>query len=127
MEHCANESALRVYLRTIGQEESRINAIEERTNSLLMTDCSDSKTDMVLEALAEVSEGVADCIAIHIASIGNKRCAGERAGHYEAIGRMVAGAVASYCETEAKRIAENEINDASCQHCFDAGCCKCGE
>lgn len=127
MELCANESALRVYLRTIDQEERRLTAIENRAAALMLTDCSDSRTDMVLEAMQEASEATADCIAIHIGDINHKRCAVEKSRHYEMIGRLVAGMVAGYCAKEAKRIAEDEINDASCQRCFDSGCRRCGQ
>jgi hypothetical protein len=125
MELCANTQYLSAYMRTVDQEERRINAIENRAAHLMMTDCNDSKTDMVLEALAWANEATADCIAIHIGHISHKRCAVEKSRHYEQIGRLVAGMIAGYCAKEAQRIAENEINEASCPHCFDAGCRRC--
>jgi hypothetical protein len=124
---CANESALRIHLRTVDEEERRLTAIENRAAHYLLTDCSDSRTDMVMEALQEANEATADCIAIHIGHIGNKRCAVEKSRHYEQIGRLLAGMIAGYCAKEAQRIAEDEINNASCQHCFDEGCRKCRE
>ena len=127
MELCANTQYLSAYMRTVDQEERRLNAIENRAAHLMMTDCSDSKTDNVLEAMQEANEATADCIAIHIGHISHKRCAVEKARHYEQIGRLLAGMIAGYCAGEAKRIAENEINGAHCQHCFDEGCAKCRE
>jgi urocanate hydratase len=122
---CANESALRIHLRTVDQEDRRITAIENRAAQLLLSEYSDSRTDNVQEAMGEMSESIADCIAIHIGYIGNKRCSAEKAMHYEAIGRMVAGMISAYCEAEAKRQAENEINNATCWACWDEGYCKC--
>ena len=124
---CANESALRIHLRTVDEEERRLTAIDNRAAHYLLTDCSDSRTDNVLEAMQEANEATSDCIAIHIGHIGNKCCAVEKARHYEQIGRLLAGMIAGYCAGEAKRIAENEINGAHCQHCFDEGCAKCRE
>jgi len=127
MNDCANTAALNTYMRTVDQEERRLNAIEARAAHYLLTDCSDSRTGMVLESMQEANEATADCIAIHIGHIGRKICAVDKARHYEMIGRLLAGMIAGYCAKEAKRIAENEINNASCQHCFDSGCRNCRE
>lgn len=127
MNLCANESALRSYLRTVDQEERRVTAIENRASQLMLTDCSDSKTDMALEALQEISEAVCDAIAVHQGHIGHKCCAVEKARHFEFIGRLVSAHLQRYCAKEATRIATHEINQASCPHCFDAGCPKCRE
>jgi hypothetical protein len=53
--------------------------------------------------------------------------AARKASSYEMIGRLFAGFLENYCAKEAGRIAENEINNASCVKCFDVGCKHCME
>jgi hypothetical protein len=123
---CANESALLIHLRTVDQEERHLNAVENQAARLLLADYSDSRTDMVLEALHEISDPVADGIAIHMGHISNKHCVVDKARHYEYIGRLVAGSITNYCAAEARKQAERDI-DNSCQRCFGSGCRHCFE
>lgn len=123
---CANETALLFHLRTVDQEERHLNAVENQAAKLLLTDYSDSKTEMVIEAMPEMSEAVADCIAIHMGHIANKHCAVDKARHYECIGRLVAGSITNYCAAEARKQAERDI-DNECQHCYGRGCRRCYE
>ena len=127
MNDCANTAALETYLRNLAKDEKRLDAISARSAHLMATDCSPSRTDMVLEAAHEMSETVADRIAIEIGHIANRRCATEKASSYEMIGRLFAGFLECYCAKEAGRIAEDEINNASCVKCFDVGCKHCRE
>jgi len=127
MTTCANTVALNRYLRTVDQEERRLTAIEDRAASLLLTDYSTTKTDNVMEALQEVSEPVADAIAIHLGHVAHKRCAMEKGSHYEMIGRLVAGMIDGYWARHATQEAERQIDDASCRNCYDAGCRLCRE
>jgi hypothetical protein len=127
MNDCANTAALETYLRNLGKDERRLDAISARSAHLMATDCSPSRTGMVLEAAHEMSETVADRIAIELGHIANKRCATDKASHYEMIGRLFAGFLENYCAKEAGRIAEDEINNAACVKCFDAGCRHCRE
>jgi len=127
MNDCANTSALNAYLRTVDEEERRLDAIEARAANYLATDCSDSRTDMVLEAIQEADETTADCIAINMANIANARSEMEKSICYTVIGRLLAAMISGYCGYQAKRIAEGEINNASCHRCFDSGCKFCRE
>jgi len=111
MELCANTVALSRYLRTVDQEERRLTAIEDRAAALLLTDYSPTRTDMVMESLQETSAAVADAIAIHLGHVAHKRCAMEKAMHYEMIGRLVAGMIDGYCANLATKAAENEIDN----------------
>lgn len=127
MELCANTSALRSYMRTVDQEERRLTAIENQTARLLLTEYSNSRTDVVMSALREMNGATCDAIAIHMGHIGHKRCAIEKSRHYEMIGRLIAGSIDAYCASEAHKAAEDEINNVACPHCFDAGCRRCRE
>jgi len=122
---CANESALNIYMRTVGQEERRLTSIENRAADLLLSECSPSRTDLVRCALDSLSAAVADAIAIHVGHIEHKRCASEKAHHYQMIGRLIAGSIDNYCATASFKQAEDEINAAVCKRCFDTGCPKC--
>jgi len=79
----------------------------------------------VLEALQEADETTADCIAINMANIANARSEMEKSIGYTTIGRLLAAMISGYCGYQAKLIAEDEINNASCHRCFDAGCKFC--
>ena len=127
MNDCANTAALNAYLRTVDEEERRLDAIESRAAHYLLTDCSDSRTDMVLEAMQEADETTADCIAINMANIANASSEMEKSIGYTVIGRLLAGMISGYCAYQAKRIAEYQINNASCHRCFDSGCKFCRE
>ena len=127
MGHCANTAALNSYMRTVDEEERRLDAIEARAAHYMATDCSDSRTDMVLEAMQEADETTADCIAINMANIANARSEMEKSIGYTTIGRLLAAMISGYCGYQAKRIAEDEINNADCQKCFDSGCRNCRE
>lgn len=127
MQPCANTIALRSHFRTVTQEERRLTAIEDRAASLLLTEFADSRTDNVMEAMHETSAAVADAIAIHMGHIGHKRCAVEKARHYEMIGRLIAGSISGYCAREAAKAAEREVENAQCPHCWDHGCHHCDE
>ena len=124
---CANESALRSYLRTVDEEERRLTAIENRAASLMLGELSPSRTDVVLSAMQEISEAVCDAIAIHLGHIGHKRCAIERQMHYGQIGRLIAGSVDGWAAREATRQATKSVDEASCSHCLDEGCRYCRE
>ena len=124
MDRCANTEYLNAYMRIVDQEERRIVAIERRKAQLLSGDCSPSNTGAVLEALAEIPHSVADEIAINIGHLGSTMAL---AGYYCVIGKTITDYINEYCEKEAQRIAENEINNASCQKCFDEGCRFCVE
>jgi hypothetical protein len=118
-------SALLHAFRSVTEEERRLAAIDNMTAQLLLTEYSDSRTDMVLDAIHETSEAVADAIAIHMGHLGHKRCAVEKARHYEMIGRLVAGVIDGYCTREAKQAAEKVVDRSECPHCFDFGCRHC--
>jgi hypothetical protein len=106
---CANTAALRSHFRTVSEEERRLTAIEDLAASLMLTEFANSRTDMVLEAMQEVSEPVADAIAIHMGHLGHKRCALEKARHYEMIGRLIAGMIDGYCARLADKQAREQI------------------
>ena len=127
MNDCANTAALETYLRNLGKDEKRLDAISARSAHLMATDCSPSRTCMVLEAAHEMSETVADRIAIEVGHAQSAKPAPCKGSHYEMIGRLFAGFLENYCAKEAKRVAENEINNASCVKCFDVGCKHCRE
>lgn len=97
-------------LRTVAQEERRLTEVENLAAALMLAQCSNSRTAMVAGALHSVSVAVADCIAIHMGHISHKRCAVDKARHYEMIGRMVAGAIDNHCARTATRIAEQAID-----------------
>jgi hypothetical protein len=107
--HCANESALRIHLRTVDQEERRLTAIENRAASLMLGELSPNRTAVVLSALQDINEAVCDAIAIHLGHISHKHCAIDRQMHYSQIGRLIAGAADNWAAREATRRAENEI------------------
>ena len=127
MNDCANTSALNAYLRTVDEEERRLDAIEARASHYLATDCSDSRTAMVLEAMHEADETTAELIADYMGSISDTNSEMEKMHDYAIIGRLLAAMISGYCAYQAKRIAENDINNAACQKCFDAGCKFCRE
>lgn len=122
---CANESALRIHLRTVDQEDRRLTAIENRAASLMLSDVSPSKTDVVLSAMQDISEAVCDAIAIHLGHVNHKHCAIDRQTHYSQIGRLIAGSIDGWAAREATRQATNAVDEASCRHCWDEGCPKC--
>ena len=124
MELCANTEALNAYMRTVDREEKRLDAIDRRKAQLLSGDCSPSNAGAVLDALAEIPHAVADDIAINIGHLGSTM---SLVGYYSVIGQLVTDHIEQYCDKEAQRIAENEINEASCQKCFDEGCRFCVE
>lgn len=120
---CANEAALRRYMRTVDQEERRLTAIENRAADLLLTEYSPAA--MAGEALGELNPATMDGIELHIAALGRRMDAIEKARHYEFIGRLIAGAVDNYAAGEARKQAEREVENAECQHCFGFGCRFC--
>lgn len=124
MERCANTEYLNAYMRTVDLEEKRIDAIDRRKARLLSDDCSPSNTGAVLEAFAEIPHEVAEEIAINIGHIASTM---SLVGYYCVIGQLVTDYIKQYCDKEAQRIAENDINNASCQKCFDEGCRFCVE
>lgn len=127
MERCANTEYLNAHMRTVDREEKRLDAIDQRKAQLLSGDCSPSNTGAVLEALYEIPQSFADQIAINIGHIGCIPNPQLTAVYHAVIGRLVCDFIEQYCEKEAQRIAENEINNASCQKCFDEGCRFCVE
>ena len=127
MDRCANTEYLNAYMRTVDQEEKRLDAIDRRKAQLLESDFSSSSELSVLEALHETPESIGEQIALnmsHVNCIPNEEM---KSVFYAVIGRIVADYISQFCDKEAQAIAERDIDDASCQHCFDLGCMLCSE
>jgi len=128
MEVCANESALRVHLRTIEQEERRLDAIDQRTSALMDTDYS--IPEIVGDLFPEFNSAAVDGIALLMCSINaeikaNRPAVADRVRVQ--LSRLIEGMTDNYRAKLARKKAEEEINNASCQRCFDAGCRFCRE
>ena len=126
-EICAVTSDLNRYLADIDKEESRQALIDRRTADRLLDEFSPGKTEMVSEALSEISDAMAEAIAFCMAMLGKKSDEMQTNANQAIIGRLVAGAINNYCEKLARDSAEASVNDASCKHCYDQGCRRCDE
>lgn len=126
MERCANAEALNAYMRTADQEERRLDAIERRKERMLQDEYA-AYPGLVLEALAEAPENVGVEIFMHMDAASKEKSASIKSAYFEYIGRAVVRQVDYYREQLALRAAQNEINNASCQKCFDEGCRFCVE
>ena len=120
---CANESELAGYMREVDRTERVIDAIKLRANELLASDYP-IDASMVLEALSEDPQDMAIAIEKHapFCESSNPQL---RALHLEEVGRQVMGAIDSYRRLLATRKAADEINNAACVKCYDAGCPSC--
>lgn len=127
MERCANTEYLRAYMRTVDQEEKRLDAIDKRKAQLLESDFSSSSEWSVLEALHEIPQSVGEQIALNMAHVNCIPNEEMKPVFYAVIGRIVADYISQFCDTEAQVIAERDVDNASCQHCFDFGCKFCVE
>lgn len=128
MELCANTSYLRQHMRTVDDEIRRLDAIDRRTSALMDTDYSIQ--EIVGDVFPEFNAAAIDGIALLMCSIN-----AEIRDHRPAVAdrvriqlsRLIEGMTDNYRAKLAKAKAEDEINNASCQRCFDAGCRFCRE
>lgn len=126
MELCANTSALNSYMRKIDRDEIRAALIESRTNDLMVTDYP-ADTSMIMEALGESSESLAEAIHKHIGFAESAESFAVRAQHNELIGWLVVDHIKRYRTDLAKSEAERMTDAADCHHCMDVGCKHCAE
>lgn len=125
MERCANTEYLSAYMRTVDQEEKRLDAIDKRKDQLLEADLSSYSTGAVLEASHEMPQSVGEHIALNMVYVNFLTKEEMKSAFYAVIGRIVADYISQYCDKEAQGIAERDVDNASCQHCFDTGCKLC--
>ena len=120
-----NTCAVSTDLREVDEAERQAEEVLRRVAHYTATTCNPGTTEMVAEALAEISEGMVIFIAHHIATADSEsnQCNQDRI--YAQLGRQIAAMVRTYSRREASRIAQREIAVASCPICFDAGCPTC--
>lgn len=125
MNTCAVSTDLRAHMREVDEADRQAEEVLRRVAYYTATSCNPGTTEMVAEALAEISESMVIFIANHIATaiIERDQCNQDRI--YAQLGRQIAAMVRTYSQREAKRIAQREIAVASCPICFDAGCPTC--
>lgn len=124
---CANESALRVYLRTVDQEERRIDLIEKRTEALMLDGYT--VADVVGDLIPEFSPATQDTASILISQIaieeGTRPEVADRLRIQ--LSKLIERGFDGYRRKLAKAQAEDQIDNASCHHCLDEGCRRCHE
>ena len=125
MTTCAVSTDLRAHMREVDEADRQAEEVLRRVACYTATSCNPVTTEMVAEALAEISESMVIFIAHHIATaiIERDQCNQDRI--YAQLGRQIAAMVRTYSRKEASRIAQREIAVASCPICFDAGCPTC--
>lgn len=118
------------YLGRIDRDESRDNAIEQRTAALMTLDGGFSPADIAnfAEAIGELvaNERYTNSLALMVDRVGKALNAkdGEADPHYQMLGLHLVGFLTHYWKKYARNQAETEI-DESCPHCFGKGCRKC--
>ena len=127
MDRCANTEYLNAYMRTVDQEEKRLDAIDRRKAQLLESDFSSSSAWAALEALHEIPESIGEQISLNMAHVNCAPNEEMKSVFYAVIGRIVADYISQFCEKEAQAIAERDVDNASCHNCFDLGCKFCME
>lgn len=125
---CANTEYLRQHMRTVDQEERRLDAIEARTSVLMCTDFSVSEVvgDLFPEFNASVIESIGVLMRMIDEDVKAHRPAAADQPRIQ-LSRLIEGMTDNYRARLAKAKAEDEINGADCQRCFDAGCRFCVE
>lgn len=124
MSTCAVSTDLRAHMRAVDEADRQAEEVLRRVAYYTATSCNPGTTEMVAEALAEISESMVIFIAHHIATASaEEQCNQDRI--YAQMGRQIAAMVRTYSQKEAGRIAQREIAVASCPICFDAGCPTC--
>lgn len=128
MELCANTSYLRQHLRTVDDEIRRLDAIDKRTSELMSADYS--IPEIVGDVFPEFSAAAIEDIGVLMCNI-NAEIKAQRPAVADRLrvqlSRLIEGMADNYRAKLAKAKAEDEINNASCQRCFDAGCLACRE
>ena len=125
MNECAVSTDLRAHMRAVDEADRQAEEVLRRVAYYTSTSCNPGTTEMVAEALAEISESMVIFIAHHIATASAEREQCNQDRIYAQLGRQIAAMVRTYSQREAKRIAQREISVASCPICFDAGCPTC--
>lgn len=121
---------LNSYLGRIDREESRDNAIEQRTAALMTIDGGFSPAEIAnfSEAIGELvaDERYTNSLALMADRVSKALNAkeGEADPHYQMLGLHLVGFLKDYWTKYARNQAETEIDD-SCPHCFGKGCRKC--
>ena len=125
MTTCAVSTDLRAHMREVDEADRQAEEVLRRVDYYTSTSCNPGATEMVAEALAEISESMVIFVAHHIATaiIERDQCNQDRI--CAQLGRQIAAMVRFYARKEANRIAQREIAVASCPICFDAGCPTC--
>lgn len=128
MELCANTSYLRQHMRTVDDEIRRLDAIDRRTSALMETDYA--IPEIVGDVFPEFSAAAIEAIGVLMRNI-NAEIAANRPDVADRLrvqlSRLIEDMTDNYRAKLAKTKAEDEINNASCQRCFDAGCRFCRE
>lgn len=128
VELCANTSYLRQHMRTVDDEIRRLDAIDRRTSALIDTDYSIQ--EIVGDVFPEFNAATIDAISVLMCNI-NAEIKAQRPAVADRLrvqlSRLIEDMTDNYRAKLAKAKAEEEINNASCQRCFDAGCRFCME
>ncbi|MFV5212727.1 hypothetical protein ACLIIZ_03230 [Azonexus caeni] len=128
MELCANTSYLRKHMRAIDDAERRRDEIDRRTSALMETDYS--IPEIVGDVFPEFNAAAIEAIGVLMCNI-NAEIEAQRPAVADRLrvqlSRLIEGMTDNYRAKLAKAKAEEEINNAICQRCFDAGCLACRE
>ena len=118
------------YLGRIDREESRDNAIDQRTAALMTIDGGFSPAEIAnfSEAIGELvaDDRYAERLGLMVDRVGKALNAkhGEADPHYQMLGLHLVDFLTHYWKKYARNQAETEIDD-SCSHCFGKGCRNC--
>jgi len=124
---CSMTAEVRRHLRTVDQEERRLNAIERNAALLMLPEggyCP-FDPDNLREALGELDGEQLAVIASHVGKALNTKFSEDKDAHYQLIGLHIAGYLTAYWTKYAIRQAEGEIDDSGCPYCFGTGCPHC--
>lgn len=122
---CAVSADLRAHIRATDEAERQSSHTLRRVAHYMETTCSPAQPEMVSEAMAEMSDGLAIFIAHHIGAAEIETMPLQQDRIYAQAMRQIVRAVKEYAKKEAERIAQREIAVASCPICYDTGCPTC--
>ena len=124
---CANESALRSYLRTEDESDRREAAISRHAENLLATCNNPAIRDNIIEAIGEIELAENGVLMRHLEKAIESFDIPDKdnlAHHAERVGMLLIDAVTGYWKAYSRREAENDINDTpAC--CYGQGCKRC--